>query len=90
MKTQYLYKVEVDTASLFKTVKGLEDSINETMSGFGFSEKMVMRTTLDFVLSTAREATQEELELVKASIESVMKEKNAKVLTIDKHNPMES
>ena len=56
----YEIGLEIKTVELFPSIGAMEDSLNKTMQGFGFDEKMVTITTLPLTLTFSRVLTEEE------------------------------
>lgn len=68
MSTHYEISVRVPLRKLLPGVSDIEDSVNKTMSEFGFSEKMVVTSVIPLKLSTAIPITAEE----QAKMESII------------------
>jgi hypothetical protein len=71
MKPKHVYEfgVRFPLRSLMSTVSDFEDSINQTMQEFGFSEKMLLTSTVPLEMAVNRELAAAELNQIKALIE---------------------
>ena len=60
-KVKYEVRVSFPVAGVSRTVKEIEDSVNNTMSNFGYKdEKIVIRSSIDLILTVNRTLTQTE------------------------------
>ncbi len=62
--------IRVQARKLLSPVKDLEDSVNDAMQGFGFSEKLCVTTLLPLEMSVERRTTPEEM---KSMLEAIGK-----------------
>ena len=61
MRHQYFLICKFKPSDFFSSVREIEDSINNSMSLFGFSEKMFLETTTEFIeMTTDRLLTSDE------------------------------
>ena len=58
-------KIRIPFSSISKPVKALEDSVNTTMSEFGFHEKMQITTVIPMTITASEPMTKEQIELLK-------------------------
>ena len=66
--------VRMNMRDLVPKAKEVEDSVNDTMQSFGFSEKMRVTTVLPMELSVAQQPTAAEWESFKAIIIQTFRE----------------
>lgn len=75
MRVEYLINVRLSTGKLFKAVEDVETSLNSTMKGFGFDEKIVITSVLPVSLSVSRALTSEEIDSYTKVVERTFAEK---------------
>jgi hypothetical protein len=68
MNHTYEIGIRVLTGSVVPAVLELEASLNESMSGFGFDEKMQITSVLPVQIAANRRLTEEELQLAAETI----------------------
>lgn len=66
---EYNIKVRTSLKKIIKSVGNLEDSLNETMSGFGFDEKISITSIIPMKLKVERELTNDEKKDIQKIIE---------------------
>jgi len=72
----YLIPITCNLGKVFSSVGEIVDSVNETMHGFGFPEKMSLRSEIVTMKFTVhRELTMEEKLKVRQSIQEVYQER---------------
>ena len=66
---EYDIKVRTSLKKIINSVGNLEDSLNETMSGFGFDKKISITSIIPMKLKVERELTSEEKKDIQKIIE---------------------
>lgn len=73
---RYRFPVTVDLLKFSPEVGKCIESVNETMSDFGFHEKLLLRTAIYSVtITTESPATKAQLEFIRDELEMNMREK---------------
>ena len=71
----YNFPVEFDVGSVLPSVKEITDTVNDSMSAFGFNEKMSIRgELLQMIVNTPRELTDEENETIREAAQTTITE----------------
>jgi hypothetical protein len=66
MQYEYNFKFTIDPTAILSPVKDLVDSVNKTMEGFGFNEKMGLRSPgLTCKVTSSVELNNAQIELIK-------------------------
>ena len=71
----YKMKIRIPIGGLLKSVKDLEDSVNNSMKGFGFDEKMTVTSVIDVDVTVSRALTNEEIARMTGIAQATYKEK---------------
>ena len=61
MTYRFEFGIRVPVGKLLNTVKQLEDSVNDSMQSFGFSEKMIITSVIPLEMTVKRLPTDSEM-----------------------------
>lgn len=69
MAFKYIFDIRMPVRDFIPTIKNFEDSVNESMKGVGFDEKMITTFVFPIELIVQKEMTNEEIQKVQDVIE---------------------
>ena len=67
---RFEFGIRVPVGKLLNTVKQLEDSVNDSMQSFGFSEKMVITSVIPLEMTTHKMPTDSEMRQIREVLQA--------------------